>query len=86
LSAASYRTIDSLLASAASGCDPLALQLSAKKIAQILHETVLRRKRWATSEMTANSNKRWIKKPDTWKTKNPPIHASNKIANKMMNM
>jgi hypothetical protein len=50
------------------------------------HDAVLRRKRWAINEMTANSNKRCIKALDTWNTKKPPSHASNNIPNKTINI
>src|ERR1700738_2644691 len=39
-----------------------------------------------TNEIAARNNSTWIKPPDTWKTKKPPSHASNRTANRIMNM
>ena len=64
-----------------SSCPPF----ERKEIPETLHEAVLRRKRCATNEMTANSNKRCIKALDTWNIRKPPTQASNKIPNKTMN-
>jgi hypothetical protein len=35
-------------------------------------------------EITANSSKRWISPPATWKTPNPVIQAIKRIMNKMV--